>query len=285
MERLHKVMHRCDRGRVVLIEKRVFLLPLDQLIDDNTVLLSIMYANNELGTIQPIRKIAEIVQNHRSRRAQNQSSLPLYLHTDACQATPYLDLHVSRLGVDMMTINASKMYGPKQVSALYVKTGTRLSPLIFGGGQERGLRSGTENVPGIIGLAAALDVVQGRRHDESRRLAELQRLIYALIEQKVPTAVINGSTKHRLPNNVHLTISGQDNERLMMLLDEAGVQVAVGSACSASSDQPSHVLAAIGLSDEAARASLRLTMGHSTDENAIRTTVDLLAKFTTNSQE
>lgn len=249
---------------------------LAELIDENTVLVSIMYANNEIGTIQPLKDIAEIIRKKRTSR-NGTAAKPLYFHTDACQASAYLDLHVSRLGVDMMTINGSKIYGPKQVGALYVRAGMTLTPLIKGGGQERDLRSGTENVPGIIGFAAALDLVQTRRSKEVNRLHKLQKLFVELLKTEVKGLIVNGSQNHRLPNNVHVTIPGADNERLMMQLDERGIQVAVGSACSASSEEPSHVLRAIGMSDEDARASLRMTMGHNTTEAQVRRVVEVLS--------
>lgn len=247
-------------------------------IDKNTVLVSIMYANNEIGTIQPIREAAKLVAEIRKQRQAGDP--PLYLHTDACQAANYLDLHAARLGIDLMTINGGKIYGPKQSGALYVKAGVRLQPLIDGGGQERGLRSGTENVTSIIGLAAALDLAQSTRHEEAKRLQALQRLFFELLEDQIPAAQINGSKKYRLPNNVHLTIPGQDNERLLIQLDEAGILAAAGSACSASSQEASHVLHALGLSDAEARASLRFTMGRGTDAAAIESTVKTLARFT-----
>ncbi len=249
------------------------------LIDDKTALVSVMYVNNEIGTIQPLKQIAAALELIRKQRHADGNMHPLLFHTDACQASLYLDLHASRLGVDLMTINASKMYGPKQVGALYVRAGIVLSPQIEGGGQERGLRSGTENVAGIIGLAAALDRAQTDRHTEGKRLQQLQQLAYKLIAEQLPAAILNGSLKHRSPNNIHLTVPGADNERLMMALDEQGVLVAVGSACSASSEEPSHVLQAIGLTDADARASLRLTMGRSTTEAAIRRTISGLASL------
>lgn len=256
----------------VLPDGTVDLKALEKLIDDKTVLVSVMYANNEIGTIQPIKQIAQIVAKKRTQRSNH----PLYLHTDACQASAYLDLHVSRLGVDAMTINASKIYGPKQVGALFVKAGVKLQPQIVGGGQERGLRSGTEQVAGVIGLAAALELVQSRRHEEVKHLKQLQQLFISELTAAIPAAMVNGSMKHRLPGNVHLTIPGQDNERLMILLDNQGVLCAVGSACSASNEEPSHVLKAIGLSDIDAQASLRFTMGHTTTEADIRFTVNAL---------
>lgn len=234
------------------------------LIDDATVLVSSMYANNEVGTVQPIREVSHLVQAIRKTRLAAGNTTPLYLHTDACQAANYLDLHVARLGVDLLTINGGKIYGPKQSGALYVKGGLQLTPLIDGGGQERGLRSGTENVAANIGLARALDMAQSMRHDEVARVQALQTIFFKLLDQKLPQASVNGSLKYRLPNNVHLTLPGTDNERLLTQLDEAGVIAAAGSACSASNDTPSHVLRAMGLSDNDAQASLRFTMGRST---------------------
>lgn len=256
---------------------------LEQLIDDDTVLVSVMHANNEVGTIQPIRQIAQLIHKKRAERTRHLPAttyqLPLYLHTDAAQAANYLDLHVSRLGVDMMTINSGKIYGPKQSGALYVRTGVELAPLIAGGGQERGLRSGTENVTGIIGFSVALELAAEIRHEEVVRLQKLQQLFFDELEAKLPGVIINGSRKHRLPNNVHITLPGQDNERLLMALDEAGIMAAAGSACSASDEEPSHVLRAMGISDQDARASLRFTMGRGTTEAHIRAVVDALGRL------
>lgn len=247
---------------------------LNGLIDDQTVLVSVMYANNEIGTVQPLKQAAQLLAKKRAART---NGLPLYFHTDACQAANYLDLHVSRLGVDLLTLNAGKIYGPKQVGALYIRTGVQLHAQTLGGGQERALRSGTENVPGIIGFARALDITQTMRSAEVLRLQQLQRQCIQLLEDQIPGVVINGSRKSRLPNNVHITIPGRDNERLMMQLDEQGILVAQGSACSASSEEPSHVLTAIGLSDADARSSLRLTMGRSTTSDQIQRTVQALS--------
>jgi cysteine desulfurase len=268
-----------NREAPVLADGRVDPSQLAKLIDDNTVLVSVMYANNEIGTIQPIKQVAALVAEVRQARKQQGNDRPLYLHTDACQAANYLDLHVSRLGVDLMTINGGKIYGPKQSGALYVRAGVQLAPQVLGGGQEHGMRSGTENVAGIIGLAKALQLVQAKRHDESSRLQALQQDFIKQLAQKIPTAVVNGSLKHRLPNNVHITIPGQDNERLIMALDQAGIQAAAGSACSASHEEPSHVLKAIGLSEPQAQASLRFTMGQATTPEAVTQTVDTLLKL------
>ena len=248
---------------------------LEKLIDDHTLLVSVMYANNEVGTIQPIKDISQVVAAKRSARSSN---MPLYLHTDACQAANYLDLHVARLGVDLMTLNGGKIYGPKQSGALYVKGGIKLQPLVYGGGQERGLRSGTENVAGAIGFSRALDSTQTMRHDEVARLQSLQQQFLNMLSDSLPTAVVNGAHKRRLPNNVHLTLPGHDNERLLLQLEAQGILAAAGSACSASNEEPSHVLRAMGLSDADAQASLRFTMGrHTTSEDVARTVQALVA--------
>jgi cysteine desulfurase len=250
---------------------------LGQLIDDETVLVSVMYANNEIGTIQPIRDITALVGRIRADRKVRGVALPLYVHTDAAQAGNYLDIHVSRLGVDLMTLNGGKIYGPKASGALYVRSGVTIRPLVYGGGQEHGLRSGTENVAGAIGFARALELAQEKRNDETRRLQDLQRNLISELKAKIPEVIINGSLKKRLPNNVHITLPGADNERLLFALDEKGVLAAAGSACSASSEEASHVLHALGLSDESARASLRFTMGRHTTREDVTSTTDVLA--------
>jgi cysteine desulfurase len=249
------------------------------LVDEHTVLVSVMYANNEVGTIQPIRQIAAALETIRTQRRQAGNKRPLYLHTDAAQAAAYLDLHAARLGVDLLTLNAGKIYGPKQVGCLFVSSKVVLEPQVLGGGQERGLRSGTENVAGAVGFATALQLVQQRRHEEVERLQQLQRHFIDRLEQLAPNVVVNGSRKHRLPNNVHITLPGQDNERLIFELDEHGILCAAGSACSAESGEPSHVLRAMGLPDEAARASLRFTMGIHTTEQDIVTAADALSNI------
>jgi len=246
-------------------------------INDQTVLVSVMYANNEVGTIQPLRRIAAMLAAIREGRRKSGNPLPLYFHTDACQAANYLDLHVSRLGVDLMTLNGGKIYGPKQSGVLYVSAKVRLQPIIRGGGQERDYRSGTENVAGCIGFATALRLTQATRQEESERLSALQRRAFERINEKLPEAVVHGSLKHRLPNNIHLTLPGQDNERLLVELDERGILAAAGSACSASDDESSHVLRAMGLSDADARASLRITTGRQTTESDIDALVSALS--------
>jgi cysteine desulfurase len=243
-------------------------------VTDDTVLVSVMLANNEIGTIQPVANIAAALTRIRADRAGRGVDRPLYLHTDATQAPNYLSLHVTRLGVDLLTLNGSKIYGPKGVGALYVRQGTALEPLQYGGGQERERRSGTENVAGIVGLAAALELAATARDTEARRLTALRdRLLRALTDPGspayVPGARLNGDRKRRLPNNLNLTIPGADGEAMVLYLDNAGVQASTGSACSTGSLDPSHVLLALGLTPNEANSSLRLTLGRGTDDAAV----------------
>jgi len=251
----------------------VDLNALQAAIDDKTVLVSVMYANNEVGTIQPLSEVAQLIKRKRSERASN---LPLYFHTDAAQASNYLDLHVSRLGVDLMTINGGKIYGPKQSGVLFIGSDVNLHPEILGGGQERSIRSGTENVAQDVGLATALDIAQTMRHEEVARLQQLQQAFIKQLETAIPPVVINGSRKKRLPNNVHITLLGHDNERVLIELEQRGILAAAGSACSASNEEPSHVLKAIGLTDSEAQSSLRFTMGRQTTEADVEDVITVL---------
>ncbi len=239
-------------------------------ITDDTVLVSVMLANNEIGTIQPVAEIAKRLVAVRADRTDRGVKLPLYLHTDATQAANYLDLHVARLGVDLLTLNGSKIYGPKGVGALYVRQGTQLEPLLYGGGQERGRRSGTENVAGVVGLGVALQLVQGTREAEARRLLALRDQAWRAIQAALPDALLNGDLKRRLPNNLNLTIPGTEGEALVLYLDNAGLQASTGSACSTGNLDPSHVLLALGRTAAEANSSLRFTLGRSTTEAAIK---------------
>ncbi|HSX17955.1 MAG TPA: cysteine desulfurase family protein [Candidatus Saccharimonadales bacterium] len=260
---------------------RILLNKLSNLINDKTVLISVGFVNNELGSVQPMREIADIVGQERKKRRANAVKKPLWLHTDAAQAPNYFDLHVSRLGVDLVSINGGKVYGPKQSGALYVKAGVTLTGIILGGGQESNLRSGTENVPGAIGLAEALKLAQDRRKAESQRISTLRQKFIDELKQAIPDAVINGSKKSTAPHILSVSFPGVDNERLMFQLDEAGVQVAAGSACAAGKQQPSHVLAAVGLSDELIRSTLRISLGRATKEAELHKFISLLRQFTT----
>ncbi len=255
---------------------RVDLEKLSQKISSDTVLVSVMYVNNEIGTVQPLKHVAEIITTIRKQRLVEGNKLPIYFHTDASQAGNYLSLNPKALGVDMMTVNGGKLYGPKQTGLLFRRAGIELEPIIAGGGQEFGLRNGTENVAGIIGLTEAIVQAQEIRKQESLRMEKLQKLFVDEVTELVPNLFVNGS-KYKIPNNVHITIPGSDNERVMMTLDERGVQAAVGSACGASNDEPSHVLKAIGMSDVNARSSLRFSMGRSTTEESVRYATSVLA--------
>jgi cysteine desulfurase len=235
-----------------------------------------MYANNEIGTVQQLSHVAQIIKKIRKDRSNN---LPLIFHTDACQAPAYLDVHVSRLGVDLMTINSGKIYGPKQFGCLYVNHTTAIKSQIEGGGQEFNIRSGTESPANIVGFSKALNLVDKARSKEIKRVRGLQNLFFSEIIKKIPNVIINGSLKKRLPNNVHLTFPGQDNELMLMKLDELGVQCASGSACSASSDEVSPTLMAIGLSENEAKSSLRFSMGNSTKRQDIIYTIQKLAEI------
>lgn len=250
---------------------------LKKLLTDDVVMVSVIYANNEIGTVQHLATIGKALSEARTKRMLKGNLLmPLYLHTDAAQAPNYLMTYPKRLGVDLMSLNGGKIYGPKQSGALFVATGLELEPLLYGGGQEFGLRSGTENVAGIIGFSHALEKAVAVRRDEENRMSQLRQMFYKQLMEQVPLAEITAPGAG-LYNLVHITIPGIDNERLMMELDEQGIMCAVGSACSASSDEPSHVLKAIGMSDEQAQSSLRFTMGRTTTEQDIQQVVKTLA--------
>lgn len=240
-------------------------------IRPETQLISIALANNELGTIQPLREIAALIKRERERRLSVGDTTPIYLHSDASQGAGQIDIHVSRLGVDLLTLNAGKVYGPKQVGLLWTASHVRVSPLIVGGGQERGLRSGTENVAGTIGFAKAMELAEAHRAHEAKRLAEMRDQLQVRLLDTFPDAVISGSQKRRLSGHLHISFPGLDAERLIFALEMRGVLAATGSACAANKGTRSHVLTAIGLAPEVADGSLRLTLGHlSTTENTNR---------------
>lgn len=269
----HKLIPVDERGQLILNK-------LSNLISDKTALISVMLVNNEIGTIQPLREIASLIKDVLHERRAKGNKRPLYLHTDAAQAANYLDLHVSRLGVDLMSLNGGKIYGPKQSGCLYVKAGLELAPLIVGGGQEFGLRSGTENTAAAAGFAAALEIATARRSAESKKLTDLRQEFENALITKIPNATINGSSHHRAPHITSLTIENTDNERLLFELDERGIECAVGSACSASSSEPSHVLKAIGLTEVQARSTLRFSFGETTTKAGLEKTLQELVRLT-----
>jgi len=257
----HTIVSANEKGMVTAEVVRAAIRP-------DTQLVSIALANNELGTIQPIRDIAAVVRSVRSERLARGDKTPLYLHSDASQGAGLIDIHVARLGVDLLTLNAGKVYGPKQVGLLFAASNVRLTPQIVGGGQERGLRSGTENVAGAIGFAKAMELAERHRKSESERLRGLRDGLQKQLVETFADAVISGSEKRRLPGHLHISFPNIDAERLVFALEMRGVLVATGSACAASKGTRSHVLTAIGLAPEVADGSLRLTLGHlSTEEN------------------
>lgn len=244
-------------------------------IRPETLLVSVMYANNEIGTIQPIAAIGSMIRRLNKERALKK--LPrVYFHTDACQAAGALSLDVTELGVDLLTLNASKMYGPKGIGILYVARGVQLDPLLLGGGQERGLVSGTEQVGSIVGLATALDAAQRSREEENARLRDLRDILIRGILDRVPKSRLNGHAEHRLPNNVNITILDVEGEAMLLYLNEYGIACATGSACDSETLDPSHVILALGLPYEFAHGSLRFTLGKSTTKEDIDYVLELL---------
>jgi cysteine desulfurase len=245
-------------------------------IQSDTRLVSIALANNELGTVQPLRDIASVIQAEREKRRIAGNTTPIYLHTDASQGAGQLDIHVARLGVDLLTLNAGKVYGPKQVGLLWASSHVGLNPQIVGGGQERGLRSGTENVAGVVGFAKAMQLADDHRKYESERLRRLRDDLQAKLTNAFSDAVVSGSQKRRLPSHLHISFPGLDAERLVFALEMRGVMVATGSACAANKGTRSHVLTAIHLPPEVADGSLRLTLGHLSTEETVAKAGDII---------
>ncbi len=235
---------------------------------DETILVSIMYANNEIGTIQPIAKIG---------RACKKRGIPF--HTDACQATGALMLNVDSLHVDLMTINGSKMYGPKGVGVLYVRKNVDIDPIMHGGQQEKGMRPGTENVAGIIGLTKALELAEQNREKESLRLIKLRDYMIEELKKRIPKTELNGDPLLRLPNNVNISILEIEGEALLLRLDMKGINASSGSACTSGSLDPSHVILALGKTHLVAHGSLRFSLGKSTTKKDIDYVLDILPKI------
>jgi len=240
-------------------------------IKPNTVLVSVMYANNEIGTIQPIRKIAQLLSAVRNSKfsilnSPNEKRYPVF-HSDACQAPLYLRCLVNALGVDLLTLDAHKIYGPKGVGALYVRRGVRLTPQLLGGGQEKGLRSTTENVPAIVGFAEALRIATVEREKEFLRVEKLRDHLYSLIRtnKRIHAVVVNGSMERgeRLPNNLNISLPGTDTEFLTLQLDAAGIAVSTKSSCL-KDEKESYVVKALREGKKRAPSSLRITVGRYT---------------------
>lgn len=241
-------------------------------LTDQTILVSVMYANNEIGTILPIAEIGNRIQKWREINKRPM----VRFHTDACQASEYLELDVEKLHVDMLTLNGSKMYGPKGIGLLYVKRGIKLQPLQFGGSQERMLRPGTEHVAGIIGMATALEIAQAEREEESQRLTLLRDRLIEGIQRVIPKTRLNGHPTLRLPNNVNISIMDIEGEALILYLDAQGVYASTGSACTSASLDPSHVILALGMPYEVAHGSIRFSLGRSTTQQDVDYVIEVL---------
>ena len=234
----------------------------------DTVLISVMTANNEIGTLQPIREIGEIA---RSR------GVPF--HTDAVQAAGHIPVNVEELQVDLLSLSAHKFHGPKGVGVLYVRRGTKLDSLIHGGAQERGLRAGTPNVPGAVGLAKALELAAASLPESADRVRALRDQLIREIRARIPDAVLNGDPERRLPGNVHFSFPGVDGEALLLRLDLAGIACSGGSACTSGAQEPSHVLAAIGQAPELAKGGLRMTLGEENTPEEIKEVLRVLPEI------
>ena len=267
----HAVLHTCQHLETQGYD--VTYLPVDaygmvqpetvfNAITAGTTLVTIMYGNNEIGTINPIAEIAQAV---KSRAGELKRTIPF--HTDAVQAAGFLDLDVKTLGVDLMSLSGHKIYGPKGTGVLYIKRATPFLPLILGGGQERERRSGTENIPGIVGISVALEAANRRRLETSAHCQALRDRIIGHISANIKGGRLNGHPTDRLPNNVNFSFEGIEGEPILLGLDMAGIAASSGSACSSGSLEPSHVLLALGQSADLARGSLRLSLGkHNTAE-------------------
>ncbi|MBI5413224.1 cysteine desulfurase [Candidatus Peregrinibacteria bacterium] len=225
---------------------------------DDTILISVMYANNEIGTIQPIAEIAEIIKKRRGKK-----EYPVF-HADACQAAQYLNISVRKSGVDAMTLNGGKIYGPKGSGVLFIKEGVQCLPQILGGGQEYGMRSGTENAPAIVGFARALEIAQSERVAEVHRLVPLRNWLIEGVLRVIPKARLNGDKKMRLPNNANFSFYGIEGETILMKLDLCGIAASAGSACSAGIIGQSHVIGALGSPEEWTHSATRFSFGRGT---------------------
>ncbi len=270
----HAVMETCKflerRGLKVTylpVDKYGLVRPSDvrSAITDKTILISVIHASNEVGTIEPIAEIGKIAKE-----------AGVYFHTDAVQTVGHIPVNVNELGVDLLSMSAHKVYGPKGIGALYIRRGTRLLSLMHGGDQERRRRAGTENVAGIVGFGRAVELAKKGMSKEAERLTYLRdKLIKGLLE-RISHTRLNGHPQERLPNNVNISIDFVEGESMLLNLDLEGICVSTGSACSSSSLEPSHVLLAIGISPEQAHGSLRLTLGKWTTQDEIERVLDVL---------
>ncbi|WP_407354950.1 cysteine desulfurase NifS [Methanolobus sp. WCC5] len=234
-------------------------------IRDNTVLISIMHANNEVGTIQPIREIAGIAKKN-----------GVYFHTDAVQSVGKIPVNVDELGVDMLSISSHKIHGPKGAGALYVRKGTVIRPIVFGGNHEKGMRSGTENIPGIVGFGRAMTLAKQRLDEDSARMQQMRDSLISRVFDSISHVRLNGHPTQRLPNNVNLSFKYAEGESMLMLLDIKGIAVSTGSACSSKSLKASHVLSSLNIEDDYLHGSLRISLGRENTMEEIDYLVEVL---------
>ncbi len=260
---------------------RVTYLPVDEFglvdpdevrrsITDKTVLISVMQANNEVGTIEPIAEIGRIAKE-----------AGIYFHTDAVQALGHLQVDVGELGVDLLSISAHKLYGPKGVGALYIRKGTKIVSFLHGGGQEKGRRASTENVPAIVGFGKAIEIAQREMDAEAERLTYLRDKLISGLFERIGELRLNGHPTRRLPNNVNIIVKYVEGEAVLLNLDLEGICASTGSACSSGSGEPSHVLLALGIPADEARGSLRFTLGKWTTEEEIERVLEVLPRIVT----
>ena len=252
---------------------------LEQAIKPNTVLVSIMHANNEIGTIQSIKAMAKIINNVIEIIKANNNKNPLYFHTDAVQTAGHIEIDVKDLGVDMLSMSAHKLYGPKGIGALYVKPGIKLEPLLHGGEQEKRRRGSTENLASILGFGRACEIAQQELKPEADKLIELRDYLIQQVLEKIEHTKLNGHPSKRLPNNANISIKKIEGEAILISLDAKGIAVSTGSACSSESLQPSHVLMAIGRSAEASHGSIRFSLGRWTNKREIDYTIKNLIQI------
>ncbi|NQV12565.1 aminotransferase class V-fold PLP-dependent enzyme [Candidatus Uhrbacteria bacterium] len=241
-------------------------------IREDTTIVSVMLVNNEIGTIQPVGEIGNAIE----KMKKNGKAQHVALHTDAMQAAAYLEIDVKKLHVNLLSINGSKVYGPKGVGALFVKRGTKLQPLTFGGAQEKGIRPGTEDVASIIGFATALQIVKERRDADAVHLLPLREKLIEGILNSIPKTRLNGDRVQRVPNNVNVSIMDLEGEALLLYLDAQGIYASTGSACTSASLDPSHVIIALGMPFEVAHGSMRFTLGRETTEDDIDYVIEQL---------
>lgn len=276
----HAVLHTCEY--LERVGFKVTYLPVDRdglvepsdvfnSINEKTILVSIMLANNEIGTIQPISDIAELVKERSIKLGRK-----IVVHTDAVQAAGFLELNVQNLGVDLLSLSSHKFHGPKGVGVLYMRRGTPFMPQTVGGGQERERRSGTENVSGIVGLAAALELAEGLKKHTRVHCQKLRDKIIVGIQERIPKAHLNGHATKRLHNNVNFSFENVEGEPILLGLDMAGIFASSGSACTSGSLEPSHVLLALGQSVNLARGSLRLSLGKENTDDEVDYAISVL---------